>query len=54
MLFHYYYKRFELHRRYMMKHFPGVDLSNLDFKAIDKEILVDKATATATDTLVGL
>ena len=39
-----YFKGFELLRRWIMKHHSlPVDFSNLDFKKIDTEILVDKA-----------
>lgn len=31
----------------MLKHNPGVDLENLDFKAIDKEMEADKAAEDA-------
>ncbi|KAK9996708.1 hypothetical protein SO802_021394 [Lithocarpus litseifolius] len=39
-----YYKGFELLRRWMMKHHSqAMDFSNLDFEAIDTEVLVDEA-----------
>ena len=38
ILFQWYFKGFELLRRYLMKHGPGTDLENLDFEAVDKEI----------------
>ena len=39
-----YYKGFELFRRWMMKHHSqDVDFSNLDFEAVDIEILADEA-----------
>ena len=44
ILFQWYFKGFELLRRYMIKHGPGMDLENLDFKAIDKEMEEDEAT----------
>ena len=44
ILFSWYYKGFELLRRYLVKHSPGTDLKDLDFEAIDKEIEDDKAT----------
>ena len=34
-------------RRYLVKHGPGIDLEDLDFEALDKEIEVDKATQVA-------
>ena len=43
ILFQWYFKGFELLRRYMIKHGPGMDLENLDFEAIDKEIEEDEA-----------
>nr|POE55212.1 hypothetical protein CFP56_02212 [Quercus suber] len=51
-----YYKGFELLRRWMMKHHSqAVDFSNLDFEAIDTEVLADEAKkqeeiTTAADT----
>ena len=48
ILFRWYFKGFELLRRYMIKHDPGVDLENLDFEAIDKEMEeVEAAQASA-------
>ena len=43
ILFQWYFKGFELLRRYMIKHGPGMDLENLEFKAIDKEMEEDEA-----------
>ena len=43
ILFSWYFNGFELLRRYLMKHSPRVDLEDLDFEAIDKEIKVDEA-----------
>ena len=43
ILFGWYFKGFELLRRYLVKHDPGVDLEDLDFKAINKEIEIDEA-----------
>nr|POE56926.1 hypothetical protein CFP56_27877 [Quercus suber] len=51
-----YYKGFKLLRRWMMKHHSqAVDFSNLDFKAINTEVLADEAkeqeeTTAATAT----
>ena len=42
ILFRWYFKGFELLRRYMIKHDPGVDLENLDFEAVDKEMEEDE------------
>ena len=36
VLFNWYYKGFELLRRYLVKHGLGVDLKNLDFESIKK------------------
>ena len=43
ILFSWYYKGFELLRRYLVKHGPKTDLEDLDFKAIDKAIEADEA-----------
>ena len=43
ILFQWYFKGFELLRRYLLKHGPGVNLEDLDFEAVDKEIKADKA-----------
>ena len=42
ILFGWNFKGFELLRRYLVKHGTGVDLEDLDFEAIDKEIEADK------------
>ena len=47
VLFSWYYKGFKLLRRYFVKHPSGVDLQNLDFKVVDKEIGIDKASQPA-------
>ena len=44
MLFSWYYKGFELLKRYLIKHSIGVDLGNLDLKEVDKEISADEAS----------
>ena len=44
ILFSWYYKGFELLRRYLVKHGPKIDLEDLDFKAIDKAIEAGEAT----------
>ena len=46
VLFNWYYKGFELLRRYLVKHGLEVDLENLDFKSIDKEMEPDEVTET--------
>ena len=43
ILFQWYFKGFELLRRYLMKHGPGIDLEDFDFEAVDKEIEADEA-----------
>ena len=43
ILFQWYFKGFELLRRYLLKHGPRTDLENLDFEAVDKEIEADEA-----------
>ena len=48
ILLGWYFKGFELLRRYLVKHGPVVDLEDLDFEAIDKEIEVDEASQAAT------
>ena len=49
VLFSWHFKGFELLKRYLTKHNPGVDLEGLDFEAIAKEMEVDEAAeATAT------
>ena len=42
VLFSWYYKGFELLKRYLVKHDLGMDLEDLDVEAIDKEIEADK------------
>lgn len=44
-----YFKGFKLLRRYLAKHNLGVDLENLDFEAVDKEMESEEASA-AGDT----
>ena len=50
ILFQWYFKGFELLRRYMIKHDSGVDLENLDFEAVDKEMEEDEAAQASTQT----
>ena len=50
ILFQWYFKGFELLRRYMIKHGPGVDLENLDFEAVDKEMEEDEAAQALAQT----
>ena len=48
VLFSWYYKGFELLRRYIVKHPNGVDLGNLDLDEVDKEMETDEASQSAT------
>ena len=41
MLFSWYFKGFELLKRYLIKHPTGVDLENLDLEEVDKEMAID-------------
>ena len=45
-----YFKGFELLRRYLVKHDLETNLEDLDFEAIDKEIEVNEATQAAQAT----
>lgn len=45
-LFSWYYKGFKLLRRYLVKHDLEVDLENLDFESIDKEMDANEAAQT--------
>ena len=53
ILFGWYFKGFELPRRYLVKHGPEVDLEDLDFEAIDKEIEVDEAAQASQAAVVA-
>lgn len=54
ILFGWYFKGFELLRRYLVKHGPSVDMEELDFEAVDKEIKVDvSAQASQVATITG-
>ena len=48
VLFSWYFKGFELLRRYFIKHPSGVDLENLDLEEVDKEMAADKASNSST------
>ena len=50
ILFQWYFKGFELLRRYMIKHGSSVDLENLDFEAIDREMEEDEAAQALAQT----
>ena len=43
VLFSWYFKGFELLRRYLVRHPAGVDLENLDLEEVEKEMAIDKA-----------
>ena len=53
ILFGWYFKGFELPRRHLVKHGPGVDLEDLDFEAIDKEIEADEAAQASQAAVVA-
>ena len=54
ILFQWYFKGFELLRRYLIKHGLGTDLEELDFEAIDKEMEEDEvALATQAAASIG-
>ena len=50
ILFQWYFKGFEILRRYMIKHGSGVDLENLNFEAVDKEMEEDEAAQASAQT----
>ena len=50
ILFGWYFKGFELLRRYLIKHSPETGLEDLDFEAIGKEIEADEAMQTGQAT----
>ena len=43
ILFQWYFKGFELLRRYLIKHGLGTELEELDFEVVDKEVKADEA-----------
>ena len=43
VLFSWYFKGFELLRRYLVKHPTGVDLQNLDLEVVNQEMATDEA-----------
>ena len=53
ILFQWYFKGFELLRRYLVRHGPGVDLEDLDFKAVDKEIEANEAAQAARTSVTS-
>ena len=51
VLFSWYFKEFELLRRYFIKHPSGVDLEKLNQEEVDKEMAADKAAqSSVTET----
>ena len=54
ILFQWYFKGFELLRRYMIKHGSGVDLENLDFEVVDREIEEDEAAQASAQTAASI
>ena len=46
-IFYKYFKGFELFQRWTMKHHPEVNYVDLDFEAIDKEMLADEVAEEA-------
>ena len=48
VLFSWYFKGFELLRRYLVKHPIGVDLQNLDLEVVDQEMVTDEAAQSST------
>ena len=47
VLFSWYFKGFELLRRYFIKHPSGVDLEKLNLEEVDKEMATDKAAQSS-------
>ena len=47
MLFSWYFKGFELLRRYFIKHPFEVDLEKLDLEGVDKEMAADEAAQSS-------
>ena len=54
ILFQWYFKGFELLRKYMIKHGSSVDLENLDFEVVDKEMEEDEAAQASTQTAASI
>ena len=50
VLFSWYFKGFELLRRYLVKHPSGVDMAKLDLEEVDQEMAADEANHSATET----
>ena len=47
VLFSWYFKGFELLRRYLVKHPAGVNMESLDLEEVDKEMAMDEATQSS-------
>ena len=47
VLFSWYFKGFELFRRYLVKHPTGVDMEILDLEEVDKEMAIDEAAQSS-------
>ena len=54
VLFNWYYKGFELLRRYLVKHNLEANLENLDFESIDREMEADEVAQATTITVENL
>ena len=51
VLFSWYFKGFELLRRYLVKHPSGMDMGKLDLEEVDQEMAADEANhSSATET----
>ena len=50
IMFQWYFKGFELLRRYLIKHGPGTDLEELDFEVVDKKIEANEAAQVTQAT----
>ena len=48
VLFSWYFKGFELLRRYLVKHPSGVDLGKLDLEEVDQEMATNEAAQSST------
>ena len=47
VLFSWYFKGFELLRRYLVKHPTGVDLQSLDLEVVDQEMAIDEVAQSS-------
>ena len=50
VLFSWYFKGFELLRRYLVKHPSGVDMAKLDLEEVDQEMATNEANHSAIET----